>query len=111
MRVSPILTNLTRFMLVNESKIKSRPVLFLIHPNELINEDVEIESVNRRAKNYISYLLGDKLRYHLKLKNLGTKALPLFEKQLDYLQKNKFSFVTVADYYKLTKKVNSETIS
>ena len=52
-----------------------------------------------RGKNYLSYLLGDKLRYHLKLKNLGIKALPLLKSQLEYLEAKNFSFITCRDYY------------
>jgi len=111
MRISPMVTNITRSVLSFEAKWFHRPVLFLIHPNELINEEIEIETINRRAKNYVSYLLGDKLRYHIKLKNLGVKALPLFNSQLEYLHKKGFSFVTTTDYYKLVKNQNHEAIS
>jgi peptidoglycan-N-acetylglucosamine deacetylase len=108
MRISPFLVKLVRLGLSLESNLTSRPSLFLIHPNELINEEIEIKNINRRAKNYISYLIGDKLRYYLKLKNLGTKALPLLNNQLEFWDKRNYEFITVEDYFR--RRMN-ETIS
>ncbi|MCF8297651.1 MAG: polysaccharide deacetylase family protein [Saprospiraceae bacterium] len=106
MRISPLLIKMVRSALNFEAKLTKRPVLFLTHPNEFINEEVEIINVNRRAKNYFAYLLGDKLRYHIKLKNLGEKALPLLYNQLEYLQKRNYEFITVEEYYR--KRVKAE---
>ncbi len=108
MRISPLLIKMVRAELNLEALITKRPVLFLIHPNELINEEIEIMNVNRRAKNYFAYILGDKLRYHLKLKNLGKKAVPLLYDQLEYLHKRNYEFITIKDYYK--KLINNEAI-
>lgn len=102
MRISPLLTKVTRSILNIESNLFSHPLLFLIHPNELIDEEIEIKHIKRRGKNYISYLLGDKVRYQLKLKNLGIKALPLLIDQLEFLREKKFSFITCRDYYNET---------
>ena len=101
MRVSPALLRITRFILNIESSLHSCPLMFVIHPNELIDENVEIKHIERRSNNYFSYLLGDKLRYQLKLRNLGIKALPLLVNQLEYIQKKNFSFITCREYYKL----------
>ena len=109
MRISQGLTKVVRNMLHIESKYTGRPLLFLIHPNELIEENIEILVIDQRAKNYFAYLLGDQLRYRLKLKNLGKKALPLLIDQLEFLDKKKYQFITVKDYYNLTN--NNETIS
>lgn len=99
MRISPLLHNLIRSFLNLECFFTNRALVFLIHPNELINERIEIVSIQRRAKNYFAYLLGDKLRYTLKLRNLGRKAIPLFENQLKYLSKKNYKFVTAKDYF------------
>jgi len=104
MRLSPMLTKITRSFLNIETNFTSHPISFLIHPNELIDEEIEIEKIERRSKNYVSYLLGDKLRYKLKLKNLGEKAVPLLEDQLKYLKSKNFSFLTVKEYYELNSK-------
>jgi peptidoglycan/xylan/chitin deacetylase (PgdA/CDA1 family) len=103
MRISPTLTKVTRYLLDKEASFFKHPLVFLIHPNELIDEEITESSVKRRAKNYFSYILGDKLRYHLKLKNLGTKAIPLFEDQLNYLQRNNYVFLTTKEYYNIFK--------
>lgn len=108
MRISPFMIKLVRSALNFESKLTFRPSLFLIHPNELINEKIEVTTIDRRAKNYFSYLIGDKLRYHLKLKNLGKKAVPLLNNQLDFWDKRNYEFITVEDYFKRSK---NETIS
>lgn len=105
MRISPFLTKIVRALLNIESSYnKNRPLVFLIHPNELIQEEHEGLEITRRAKNYFSYLLGDKLRYHLKLKNLGIKALPLLIQQLEYLKKEKYQFITVKEFWQLKNK-------
>lgn len=101
MRLSPCITGFIRYMLSIESKKTGRPLVFLTHPNEFIDEEIETLKIQRRAKGYFSYLLGDKLRYHLKLKNLGKKALPLLNDQLDYLSKVNFKFITAKELYHL----------
>jgi hypothetical protein len=111
MRVSPGLVKIVRSMLNFETHRTGRPLLFLIHPNELIDEEIEFSKIDRRAKNYFAYLLGDKLRYQLKLKNLGKKALPLLINQLEYFQNKDYEFITVKDYYLKTSNLSHEAIS
>ena len=104
MRISPPLVKLVRELLHYESSLFRSPLLFLVHPNEVIDEEIVMLKVNRRAKSYLAYLVGDKLRYKMKLKNLGEKALPLLDNQLNYLSKKNYSFVTSKEYY---NKLNS----
>ncbi len=111
MRISPLITNLIRFFLVNETSIFDHPLVFLIHPNELIEEEITVNKIQRRASNYFSYLTGDLLRYHLKLRNLGLKAIPLFNDQLEFLQKKDYNFLTMREYYNLFKPYLDETTS
>ena len=101
MRLSPTIVKIVRSILSKESSVYNRPLVFLIHPNELIDEAITVDKISRRSKNYFSYLLGDKLRYQLKLKNLGKKAIPILESQLEYLSSKNFSFHTMKDYYEL----------
>jgi len=101
MRISPALLKVVRSVLNFETSMTERPLVFIIHPNELIDEKIDATKITRRAKSYLSYLLGDKLRYHLKLKNLGLKALPLLIDQLDYLKKHQYNFITVREYFEL----------
>jgi peptidoglycan/xylan/chitin deacetylase (PgdA/CDA1 family) len=103
MRVNPTLNRLTRRFLYMETKITNRPITFLTHPNEFIDEDKETDVIERRGTNFISYLLGDVLRHKLKVRNLGAKALPLLKRELDFFAERDFNFVTCKKYYELKK--------
>lgn len=103
MRISPALNRLTRRMLYWETLANGRQFNFLTHPNEFIDEDRETDNIQRRANNYIAYLLGDVLRHRLKVKNLGNKAIPILEKELQFFKNKEFRFITCKDLY-LTKK-------
>jgi polysaccharide deacetylase domain protein len=103
MRISPALNRLTRKMLYWETLANGRQFNFLTHPNEFIDEDLETDNIQRRADNYIAYLLGDVLRHRLKVKNLGNKAIPILEKELQFFKNKEFRFITCKDLY-LTKK-------
>ena len=111
MRVSPLTAKFVRFALSIEASAKARPMVFIIHPNELIYEEIEISSANRRARNYLTYLLGDKLRYRLKLKNLGKKALPLLIDQLEFVKRKNYTFVTCKELYEIKKLKVNEAVS
>jgi len=98
MRIAPSINRMTRNLLHLETKFNNRPFVFLTHPNEFINEERDKEKIQRRASNYFSYLLGDVLRHRLKVKNLGIKAIPLLEKELRFLQKQKYKFSTCREF-------------
>lgn len=104
MRIAPGLNRCTRQLLYWETLCNGRQFVFLTHPNEFIDEDRETMEIERRAKNYISYLLGDVIRHKLKVKNLGEKALPIYERELAFFQDNDFEFVTCKEYYKRNRK-------
>ncbi len=99
MRIAPGLNRMTRRVLYWESCCNGRQFVFLTHPNEFIDEDWEGGAIERRAKNYIAYLMGDVIRHKLKVKNLGEKALPIFERELAFFQKKVFEFVTCKELY------------
>lgn len=100
MRIAPRLNRMTRRILYWETCCNGRQFVFLTHPNEFIDEDREGDVIERRAKNYISYLLGDVIRHKLKVKNLGEKALPIYARELAFFQKKKFEFITCKELYK-----------
>ena len=99
MRIAPTLNRFTRNVLYWETLCNGRQFVFLTHPNEFIDEDQETTEIERRASNYISYLLGDVLRHKLKVKNLGEKALPIYERELAFFKKKEFDFITCKDLY------------
>ena len=103
MRIAPGVNRFTRRMLYWETLCNSRQFVFLTHPNEFIDEDQETTEIERRGSNYISYLLGDVIRHKLKVKNLGEKALPIYERELAFIQKKNFAFITCKDLYNRNK--------
>jgi peptidoglycan/xylan/chitin deacetylase (PgdA/CDA1 family) len=104
MRIAPGVNRLTRRMLFWETLCNGRQFVFLTHPNEFIDEDQETTEIARRGSNYISYLLGDVIRHKLKVKNLGEKALPIYERELSFFKDKGFRFLTCKDLYDLNHK-------
>lgn len=99
LRIMPFLTKMTGKILQMESSRNGKPIVFLTHPNEFIDEEFEKEKIQRRSKSLISYLLGDVVRRKLKSRNLGTKAVPIYEKEIVSLLRKDFRFMTMSQYY------------
>lgn len=106
MRISPALTYILRYFLNLENFLSNKPIVFLIHPNEVIFENLASKNIFRRSYNYFGYLVKDKLRYHLKIKNLGEDAIKLFEKEIIFFIKRGYKFETFYEYY--TKKLTRD---
>ena len=104
LRIFPFASRQLRKILAYESGLNGKPIVFLTHPNEFIDEESDGNKVARRSSNYISYLLGDVIRRQLKLKNLGTKALPLYRREIEYFKNKGFEFVTCKEYYNIYNK-------
>src|ERR1035437_473357 len=100
MRLFPLLTSAQGTLLNLENKINGKPIVFDIHPNELIDESDEERIINRRVKNGFTYFLQDWTRARLKVKNLGHSALSLYEKEVKYFKEKNYTFSTVKDYCK-----------
>jgi len=111
MRISPWLTNIVRVLANIEASFFNHYPVFLIHPNELIEENTDKSKFQRRGKNLLAYLLGDKLRYKIKLKNLGNPAVNLLEDQLQFFSKKKYRFLTLKEHYRNCRRNGYETIS
>jgi peptidoglycan-N-acetylglucosamine deacetylase len=99
MRITPLLFRITRNLLYLETKITGRHFNFLTHPNEFIDEEKEENLIRRRVSNYFSYLIGDVLRHKLKVRNLGSVAIPLLERELEFFKEKNFNFVTCREIY------------
>lgn len=104
MRIAPGLNRFTRNLLNIETRFNKKPIVFLTHPNEFIDEQRDTKAIERRGKSFFAYILGDVLRHGLKTRNLGEKALPIFEKELDFFQKKEYSFITCTEYYNTVMK-------
>lgn len=108
LRISPFITKILHSILNFENSINQKPIVFLIHPNELITE-IETDKtggqiINRRAKKMLSYYVKDILRHNLKLRNLGNIACELYENEINYFLKKDYQFLTLAElYHKINK--------
>lgn len=98
MRIMPGFTKIQRRILHMESCLTSKPLVFNIHPNEFIDESMQPRTINRRARNFITYFFADMIRSHLKVKNLGPKAVPLFIDFIDFYENHQYRFTTIKDY-------------
>jgi len=98
MRILPQITKFQRSILHLESLINGKPMVFDIHPNELIDESDEFRTIERRSSNYIQYILQDVLRSKLKKRNLGEKAVLLYEDLLQFYKKRGYNFMRIKDY-------------
>lgn len=99
LRIIPILTKILRYLLHFESIITGKPIVFLTHPNEYIDEQITETKTKRRSTNFIGYLFGDVLRRRLKLKNLGHKGLPLHENEIIFFHNRGYEFITCNKYF------------
>ena len=98
MRIFPLLTSIQRRFIHIETIINNKPVVFDIHPNEFIDESDELRIIKRRAHNFLGYLLKDLLRSHLKIKNLGKAAIPLYKREIKFYKERGYKFTTLKDY-------------
>ena len=98
MRIFPRITQLQTHFADFEYKIHNKPIVFDIHPNELIDESDEKRIISRRSKSSIGYLFGDLLRSNLKTKNLGINALQHYEKILQFYKKKNYCFIPLNEY-------------
>ena len=98
LRIFPFLTDIIKQILYFENIINSKPIVFLTHPNEFINEKNIDRKFGRRSSNIFNYYIKEVLRTKLKLKNLGKEAIPLYENQINFFNKKGFQFSTLKDY-------------
>lgn len=106
MRISPVMTRLVRHILYWESRDTNKVINFLIHPNEVMNEDDLHLKTERRSSNIISFIFSDVIRHKLKQKNLGLSALALFEDQIKYWKERNYSFKTISQTISITNNGN-----
>lgn len=100
MRIFPNITNLQKYFFHYESCVNNKPLVFDIHPNELIDESNEPRKIKKNSNSYLSSLLKDTLRSKLKIKNLGKKALPLYESQIEFFLNKGYEFTTLKNFVK-----------
>lgn len=101
LRIIPLITKIIRYLLYIESRIFNKPILFLIHPNELFLEDRNPNITKRRTKGFLGYIFKDLITHRVKQKNLGSRAILLYENEIKFFIKRGFKFVTLNEYYNL----------
>ena len=97
-RLFPSITSFQQKLFNLETSYNKKPLVFDVHPNEFIDEHSEKRVIARRTNNPIKYLLSDVIRGKMKIKNLGKKAVPLYEDFISYYVENGYEFVTVKEY-------------
>jgi peptidoglycan/xylan/chitin deacetylase (PgdA/CDA1 family) len=101
MRISSSINKIVGKILSSEAKKKGKPIVFIIHPNEVIDLDSKNILKTTRGRSITEKIFADKLRYKLKLRCLGLPAL----KRLEGIIKNKkdknFKFITCKMYKKI----------
>lgn len=98
MRIFPKMTKIQHSILNLENRFNSKPIVFLIHPNELIDESSVSRVIKSRSSNYLQFLLKDLLRSKLKVRNIGIPALNLFEREIFYFNSKNYQFTTIKNY-------------
>jgi hypothetical protein len=88
-----------RKILQFETYVSKNPVVFLVHPNEFIVENLGDHMI-RREKSFFGYLWKDVIKRNLKIRNLGWKALDLYEQEILSFLKHGFNFITLHDFVK-----------
>jgi peptidoglycan-N-acetylglucosamine deacetylase len=90
LRLSPKTTLFMMKLLMRESKSTNKPLVFLIHPQEMLSFQ---KGKNLKKANIFS----GKIRHHLKLKNLGDSCFNYFLTILDICKKNNINFKRIKD--------------
>ena len=98
MRIFPQITKVQHHLVHLENRINSKPVVFDFHPNELVDESLEVRTIYRRSGNVIKYLVQDYLRTKLKQKNLGSNALKLYRREMEFFKARNYNFVSLKEY-------------
>lgn len=98
MRIMPQVTYVQQRVLHLETCMTGKPAVYVIHPNELIDETQAPRTIKRRSSNQIAYLLSDVIRAKLKARNLGPKAVPLYEELIRFYQEKEYISLTMKDY-------------
>jgi len=101
MRIKPRIFSLFENILFSESKLTGKPMVFIFHPNECINEKV-VNRYNPIKNDNIGKFRND-FRQDLKMSNLGINAVKLMDKTLSKAKKFGFEFVSAERYKKINK--------
>jgi len=95
MRVSPAVFTSVEKTLMIEAKRTNKPLVFIFHPTECIEEKLTNQYSIRDG---VLTVLRDGFRQRLKQRNLGAAAIGLMERTFTKAVEQGFEFVTVGQY-------------
>ena len=102
LRIFPYISIILRWLVNIEYKIHNKPLVFLFHPNEIIDEsDEPFIRAKNRSKNFFKYILADFFRRKLKIKNLGYAGFKLYKREVMYFKKKNYQFITLQQFKKI----------
>lgn len=103
MRIFPRITSFQHSGAHLENRATGKPIVFIIHPNELIDESNEDRIIHKRSQGSINHFLKDVIRSRLKIKNLGVKGESLYKRELEYFYEKDYTFTSLKNYCELHK--------
>jgi len=98
LRIFPFLTRIQRRFVYWEAVKRGKPVVFDIHPNEFIEEGSGKREIARRSRSFLQFILADRLRARLKIRNLGRPAIPLYRNEMLFYKDKGFRFMRLDEY-------------
>lgn len=101
MRILPAIHDMLYRILALEKKKPQRTLVFLFHPNEILDINRSKITTKRRSHNFFSYLFSDILRHRMKRRNLGNNAFILLRKLLNKTKNEGAHFLTLKEYKKI----------
>ena len=104
MRVSMHLTKSLQKILSWETKRNNKPIVFLIHPNEVIDLNKKNIIGYKRGKTIIQRVFADTIRQKLKLRCLGLDALKRLKEVIKYGYENNLKFKSCNEYRNILKR-------
>ncbi|WP_455391488.1 polysaccharide deacetylase family protein [[Eubacterium] cellulosolvens] len=102
MRTSPKINKILQKILNFEAK-KGKPIVFIIHPNEVMDFNSNDIIKYTRGKTIMQKMFADKLRLKIKTKCLGISALKRLEIIIRSEKAKCLEFVTCTEYKKKVK--------
>ena len=100
MRIAPGAFSILEAFLFGEARITDRPLVFLIHPDDCMYEEL---SVSYSFRDGILLNLREGVRQRWKTRNLGLSALGLMARSFRKAREHGFEFVTVRAYRDIWK--------
>lgn len=98
MRISRSINKILGKILTSEAKKKGKPIVFIIHPNEVMDLHSNEIRTTIRGKSLTEKIFADKLRQKLKLRCLGLPALKRLESMIKVKKAEDMDFVTCVEF-------------